>query len=188
MRRSSTTRALQLTAFASLMASSLAAMPPDEVAGWRSDLELAHARLVETHPDPWRKTPRIEVERAFDSLSERLPDLSPAAAMVALAEVVASLGDGHTRLSLPIPFEAGFVDGHAPTEPPALEALRFHVLPLRLGLYAEGVFVERIDQRHERIAGAQVVAVGGVPIEEAMRRLAPVIRHDNEEQRSSSAI
>jgi hypothetical protein len=160
----------------------LSALPPDEAAAWRSDLALARARLLEIHPDPWRKVSRDEVETAFGRLESRLPELSPAAAVVGLAKIFAALGDGHTRLTLPLPAGAGFVEGHLSTAPPRLAGLAFHTLPLRLGIYEEGVFVERIAARHAALAGSRVVAVGGVKIDEAMARLAPVVRHDNREQ------
>ncbi|MCM2270783.1 MAG: hypothetical protein NDJ75_11825, partial [Thermoanaerobaculia bacterium] len=153
-----------------------------QIDSWRSDLALARAQLVEIHPDPWRKVSADVVELAFAGLAERLPHLSPAAATLTLAEIFAALGDGHTRLTLPLPADSGFVEGHLPTEPPAFDALRLHTLPIRLGIYAEGVFVERIEDRHRRFAGSRVVALGGVPIAEAMARLAPVVRHDNPSQ------
>lgn len=175
--------AAALAAASSLAASvTLSAMPPDQVAAWRSDLALAHDRLLEIHPDPWRKVPQATIETAFEQLADRLSELTPAAAVVGLAEIFATLGDGHTRLTLPLPAGAGFVEGHLSTPPPRLAGVAFHTLPLRLGLYEEGVFVERIDARHAARAGARVIAVGGVPIGVAMARLEPVIRHDNREQ------
>jgi len=175
-------------AFGLAVASALAAAPaaraldPDAVARWRSDLAVAREAILTTHPDPFRRLPAQRLDEAFDELSKRLPSLEPYEAVVGLAGIVASLGDGHTRLSLPLPGDADFVTGHSATPAPSDPELRFHTLPVRFGLYAEGLVVERAVTDQADLAGARVLEIGGRPVEEALAALEPVIRHDNRSQ------
>jgi hypothetical protein len=159
-----------------LLATAAPALDPVDVAKWSSDLAFAHDRILDTHPDPFAHETAEQLDARFAALRSRLEQLQPYEA------VVGSLGDGHSRLTLPIPDSAGFVEGHSTTALPADVRLRFHTLPIRLGLYEEGLIVERIEARHSDLAGSKVTAIGGVPVDQALEKVAPVVRHDNPSQ------
>ena len=149
---------------------------------WSRDLELLRTRVPEVHPDPFRKTSRQTFDDSIDTLIARLPNLEPHEVEVAIGEIMASIGDGHTRLTWSLAGGDDFVQGHSETDPPASSELLLHTLPVRFGLYAEGVFVERIDARWGRLAGASLIRIGRLPTDQAIEALTPVIRHDNELQ------
>ena len=81
-------------------------------AKWREDLAFAKAQMPETHLEIDHTTPLAEIEAAIDELAKRIPALAQHEAVVELARIVARIGDGHTRLSLPI-------DPAAASVPPA---------------------------------------------------------------------
>jgi hypothetical protein len=174
--------AMTVTLAAVLAPSRCGALRAEEIERWRADLAFARERLLEIHPDPFHRRPRKQLDSAFEALERSLDRLHAYEVVVELAAIVASLGDGHSRLTLPLPANAGFVTGHAPSDPPADPGLAFHTLPVRLGLYREGLIVERIEARYADLAGARVVAIGGVPVDRAIAAVAPVIRHDNRAQ------
>ncbi|HSJ65724.1 MAG TPA: hypothetical protein VK922_17670 [Gemmatimonadaceae bacterium] len=135
----------------------------DEVAGWRADLAQLLEAVQREHPDPYRRTPRPDLERAVAALRDSIPRLPAHRIIIGFARLLASIGDGHT--SLPLYFAAG-VD--------------FHVLPYRLGIYDDGVYVEAADRAYAGLVGRRVTAIGDVRIDEAMRRVASLISRDND--------
>ena len=134
-----------------------------EATAWRADL-AALAEFVRTgHGEfDWR-TPAARFDAAVTALHDSIPTLPAHRIVVGFARLHAMIGDGHT--SLPLWFAQG-VD--------------FHILPYRLGVYEEGVFVEAADRSLERIVGARVTAIGGVPIAQAIARVAPLVSRDND--------
>jgi tetratricopeptide (TPR) repeat protein len=135
----------------------------DEVAAWREDLTELLEAVKREHPEPYRRTSRPDLERAVAALRDSIPRLPAHRIIVGFARLLASIGDGHT--SLPLYFAAG-VD--------------FHVLPYRLGVYDDGVYVEAADRAYAELVGRRVTAIGDVRIDEALRRVASLISRDND--------
>ncbi len=160
----------------------LRALDPAAVEAWRSDLELARREIPEKHADAFHHLAAARFNDMVDELERRLPDLSVHQAEASLSELVAAIGDGHTRMTLPLAEGVEFFQGHSSTAPPADPALLFHAYPLRLGIYEEGVFVERIGSQWAALAGSKLLAIDGHPIAEVEAALAPTISHDNDLQ------
>ena len=138
-------------------------IPAAEVSAWRADLrELAQA-VEREHPDPYRLTTKAAFERALAALDDSIPLLPTHGIIVGFARLLASIGDGHT--SLPLYFARG-VD--------------FHALPIRLGIYDDGIYVEAADRAYANIVGGRVTEIGGVPAAAALDRVTPLISHDND--------
>lgn len=157
-------------------------MAPDWAERWREDLAFLAAGLPERHADAFHAMPRDTFEARVARLHEAIPRMAHHEIAVALAELVADVRDGHTRLTLPVDPAAGFFSGHSETPAPKLEALRFRHLPIRLYLYRDGLHVRRIDRAHAAAAGARVLRIGNMTAEEAMRAVRPVVQRDNESQ------
>lgn len=149
------------------------------VAKWSEDLAAAGKAIREVHPDPFTKITPEDLDRELDALRARLPELAHHEIEVELGRIVARIGDGHTRLTWPLADSGAFVQGHSRTDPPNLPSLVIHDYPIRFGVYDDGIFVEKVDERHARVLGARLVAIGGVTVDDAIERLTPVIRHDN---------
>lgn len=135
-----------------------------EAAGWRSDLKQLVRELERVHPDPYGKTSRAGLMQAVEQLDGRIPSLAAHEIIVELERIVALVGDGHTNINLTV--NAG-VD--------------FHQLPIRLGLYADGLWVEAADRKYASAVGGKVVAIGGVSADSAIARVAPIISRDNDQ-------
>jgi hypothetical protein len=80
-----------------------------------------------------------------------------------MMQIVAAVGDGHTRLGPAWGPETGR-----------------KVLPVVLGLFPEGLCVTAADSVHADLVGAQVLAFDGQPVEKVMTTLATVIPRDND--------
>lgn len=159
-----------------------AGLSAEWVGRWRTDIEFLRVELPEVHADAFHSAERSELDAAIDDLEAKLPELQQHEAIVELARIVARVGDGHTRLTLPLGPGIEFEQGHSSTPDPTLPSMRFHQLPVRLGIDDRGPWIRRIDARHRSAVGGRPVAIDGRPIAEVMEAVAPIVQRDNEMQ------
>jgi hypothetical protein len=155
---------------------------PGRVEAWKGDLRFVLESLEKHHPAPFGRIDRDAFVARLEALGGDLPALADHEVVVRLAEIVALLGDGHTRLSLPFGPGIEFEEGHSVTPPPAIETLRFHQFPVRFALLDDDLFILRIDDRHRAHLGARVARLGRLAARDAIEAVAPAIRRDNEMQ------
>lgn len=157
-------------------------IPPEWVSRWRADLQFAADSLPLRHPNFFHDVPRETYRRSLDSLSQRLPGMDHDAIVVELGRIVAMVHDGHTRLTFPFDSAAGFFTGHSPTPRTKIDGLVFRHYPVRLGLFADTLYVIRADSAHRELLGGRVVSIGRSTATAAMAAVEPVIQRDNDSQ------
>jgi hypothetical protein len=176
------------TLTASVLTGALLALPPAAnalpPAAWQRDLDALARAYVETHPAPFHRLSQADFRRAVAALAADLPRLDDAAVIVRLAELIAATGDGHSRLTLPLPENAGLFTGHAPTAAPRVA--RFHTLPIRLTAAGDGWLVTATAPELAALLGATVEAVDNQPIETVVERIAPIVHADNDAGRRAT--
>ena len=166
-------RAVPLALCLALACPSFAAAVPDpapassqirhpDAAQWREDLRFMVAEMNRRHPDLHHAASRERFERAVADLDARIPSLQRHEIIVGLMRIAAMIGDGHTRV-----------------EPRKDAAFGFRSLPLKLYLFEDGLFVRAARPDHAALVGAEIVEIGGVPIAEALRRVAEISSQDN---------
>lgn len=134
-----------------------------EAERWREDLDsLAHG-LLARHGDPFHAVDETTFRDAVRELRVSIPTLPRHAIIVEMMRLLALIGDGHT--TVPALFDP---------------AAGFHVLPLRLGWYRDGIWVEGADRSMDELVGGRVVAIGGVSVERAVERVRPLVARDND--------
>ena len=122
---------------------------------WQADLDVLVQGLERVHPDPYWRTPEARFDSAVRALRDSIPRLAAHRIVIGFARILALVGDGHTSLPL---YAARGVD--------------FHVLPLRLGVYENGIYVEAADRAYRELVGGRLVSIGGVPAAQALARVA----------------
>ncbi|HEX6885110.1 MAG TPA: hypothetical protein VF530_17180 [Planctomycetota bacterium] len=132
----------------------------DPVAAWTEDTLLFLEQLERLHPDPWFGCPREDFEAAVDGFLGGLEGQRESERVAGFLRLVARLAEQGR-------------DGHSLAWP-----MTSRTLPLQVYGFADGWFVVGAPQA-ERV-GARLVSVGGVPVEEACGRLAPLLTADNE--------
>jgi hypothetical protein len=170
-----------------LFAANVEASPPETVspewAGkWREDLSFALEELPEAHANLYHTISREELESAIGQLSDRLSSMAHSEIVVELARIVASIGDGHTRLTIPQDPGIDFFQGHSKTPPPNHPEMIFRQYPIRLYIYSDGLFVERIGEELAPLVGARVRRIGKMSADEAIEAVSPVVQRDNDRQ------
>ena len=68
---------------------------------WREDLHLLARQIPDAHRDMFHAVSRADFDSAVAEIDRRIPTLSDYEIVVELARLVAMLGEGHTRISLP---------------------------------------------------------------------------------------
>src|SRR3954452_16727337 len=125
---------------------------------WSSDLDLLRREVPKMHPNAFHATTREAFDAAIEKLKSDAPSLPPHVVVAEIAKIVASIGDGHTRLTMPVDPNSGFFLGHTTTPLPADDALRFHPLPVRFFRYADGLFIT--DAENAALRGWRVMRLG----------------------------
>lgn len=151
--------ALRLTlppAAAADPAGQAAQTPAPQPASWTADVDYLLEQLEANHPDPFRYTSRETWAAEARALKARLPQLPPHLAVLEFKRLVALTGDGHTY----------FV-------PPADAWGGQRYLPVFLRRFRSGWYVRTGHRDHPELFGKRITALGGVPMDEVLRRLEP---------------
>jgi hypothetical protein len=119
------------------------------VADWRADIDEIVKDVRAIHPDPYARCGRLTFLRRAQALKAALPGLTEEQRMVGAMQLVALIGDTHTQLE--------------PNRPDF--ALWY---PIRIYEFSDGYFVTAAHASVTDLAGAQVLEVGGVPVERAV--------------------
>ncbi|HET9040578.1 MAG TPA: hypothetical protein VFN40_10430 [Gemmatimonadales bacterium] len=134
-----------------------------EAARWRADLRYLAAEMPLRHRNLFHTMTRAEFTRAVRRLDARIPTLRRHEVILELARLAARVGDGHTNVA-----------------PARDSAIGFHALPVRLYLFADGLYVRAADSAHAGLIGARVLRLGHATAEAAVAAVRPLIGCDNE--------
>lgn len=126
------------------------------------DVDSLRAWIDRIHPQPYRVHTSAEFDASAAALRGRIDDLPEHEAALELHRLLAMVGDGHTEFA---------------SLPPSL---RGPGLPLIIRRFAEGWFVTTGHTDYSALFGRPIASVGGVPMSELARRLAPYVPADNE--------
>jgi hypothetical protein len=143
-----------------------------------ADLDALVSEIEKIHPNPYTVVTREAFHSAVADLQQRSASLKPYEVMAELSRIVAMIGDGHTRLTLPIDPKAGFFTGHTPTPLPSDPALRARHLPVRFFWFDDGLFIR--DAADRQLIGAKVLRIGSDDVAIALEKMKPYVSADNE--------
>jgi tetratricopeptide (TPR) repeat protein len=147
---------------------------------WREDLRTLAEQLPERHANAFHTITPERLETAISVLDKRIPNLADHQIIVELAGIVALIGDGHTRLTLPLGHHTGFGRTHSRTEPPNADA--FHTLPVEFSIFSDGLFIWRITVDEAWAVGSRILEIGKVEAEVAMEAVSSIAHRDNDMQ------
>jgi hypothetical protein len=158
-------------------AANVRALTPQQ---WKEDLAiLRHA--IAAHPNPFHKATREDFDRKADALAANFDKLQDFEVVARMAELVAILNDGHTRLTMPMVENADLFVGHGKIAPPKIQP--FGYFPIRLARTTDGLVVTRASAEHKNLLGALVLKIEEKPVAEAESALGPLVHCDNEYER-----
>ena len=149
---------------------------------WRADIETVAASIRDIHPRPFRTTDRETFDATANKLLADVPELTDKAIIVRLAELVALIDDGHTRLAIPRQHpEIGLEFGHTPTPRPDQAGMHFSQLPVAFEQFDDGVYVTAANAVHEDLIGLRLLAIDGTAIDDALQAVQAITFAENEQ-------
>ena len=157
---------LPLFVFAALVVGTAASAHPlsaTEVSQWREDLTFLRSEMPARHANLFHTMTHTQFDSAFTALDRALPRLERHQVIVELMKLDALVGDGHSNVS-----------------PWRDSTASFHQLPVALYWFEDGLFVRSATEGEKGLAGARVLAIGGVPTDRAIERVRSLISRDNE--------
>lgn len=131
--------------------------------GWRYDIDFLYDETKRVNPDYRDKPFPAELVRRYEELKRNVPTLSDEEIYVGMMRMLAVLHQGHVFL---------FADESA--------RVPNRFLPLRFYAFPEGVFIIDAGDGHEHLIGSRVDAIGGLSMEETMRRVSRATSVDSD--------
>ena len=138
------------------------------VAQWDRDIDQIVTDIGSLHPHPWRNVGRSDFMRHAEALKAELPHLSEEARVARAMQLVALVDDRATSL-----------------EPDASASNTWY--PIRVYQFSDGYFITAAHRSVGDLAGAQVLSIGGRPVEEAVH-LARSLLASNSEHESAERL
>jgi len=146
-------------------------------AQWRDDLKFLAERIPKAHRNAFHNISPDAFAAAVSNIDRNIPSMSDHEVVVAFARLVAMLGDGHSRLLLP-GLADPMSDRPSPVSPEDAR-LAFHLLPVKLYAFTDGLFVVAATPEFKGLLGAQVLQIGSHTVREALEAVYPVVNRDN---------
>jgi tetratricopeptide (TPR) repeat protein len=130
---------------------------------YQQDLLFLQKTVHEEYPFLFKKTTAADFDKEVSELFVNIPQMEDHEVLVGLAKLVASFEYGHTVL--------GYWENVIP----------IHQLPIVLYQYDDGVFLQGVQKDYVEALGTRLMAINGMPIEEVMKRMRPVVPAENDQ-------
>ena len=131
----------------------------------QADLDFVANQIPQLHANFFYQLDPAVFQAAAEALAADLPNLTDAEFYVRLAALIAMAGDPHTAIYL---------------NNSAAVTMGFQQFPFLFVSLDDGVFVSEASGSYAPALGAQLTAVGGVPIDQVVQQLGTLIPHRND--------
>jgi hypothetical protein len=130
-----------------------ASIPHLSASEWKEDLLFFKAQVEQHHRDPFNRVSKQELDAEFQRVIARLGKMGDVDVVLELQALAAIIGDGHTFVSTD----------------------RYRSFPLRVFWYGDDLRVTAASADLRKILGTRLVAINGIPVNEASERLNRII-------------
>jgi hypothetical protein len=128
---------------------------------WQADLNYLERQLPKNHYDLFALQSQTYFQQGIEKIKASADTLSDLAVAVQLQQLVASMGDSHTKVDF-----GPFLD-------------KDQVLPLHLYWFSDGLYILHTTPGHEDILGHRILSINQVPIATVVDSLSTLITVDN---------
>ena len=132
-------------------------------ADWQSDLKFLQETIHKDYPFLLKKIKPAEFDADVNKLYKAIPTMKENEIMGGFSRIVSSIKYGHTSISW--------------RESP----LKYHITPINFYWFSDGVYVEGTNKDNEKILGAKLIKVEGVPVEKALEAVRPLVPAENDQ-------
>ena len=132
-------------------------------ADWQSDLRFLQEKVHKDFSFLFKNTTAKDFDVAVDKLYNAIPSLKEHEVLAGFARIIASFKYGHTDIGW--------------RESP----IKFHVAPVNFYWFKDGVYAEGADKKYEEIIGAKLIKIEGMPVEQALAAIKPLVPSENDQ-------
>jgi hypothetical protein len=130
---------------------------------WQEDLRFLQNLVHQDYPFLFKKITVQEFDDKVELFYKDIPNMDEHEILVGFKRIVSSFAYGHTVMPL---------NG---------DRINFHRLPMNLYSFSNGIYVEGVQKSDQNIAGAKVLELEGVPIEDVLSAVKPVVPVENDQ-------
>jgi hypothetical protein len=120
-------------------------------------LDFLYKELPKRHANLYFNINETDYLESIQSLQKALPDLESHEFNVRAAEIVASVGDAHTSVNIPV----------------------YYLCPLEFYWFSDGIYCINTSKPYERLLYKKITHIDGMPIELVIEALTRIISHEN---------
>ncbi len=143
--------------------SSIAAQEKMTAEHWQEDLRFLQETAHKDFSFLFKKITSDEFDSQVDEFYQAIPNMQEHEIKVGFARMVASFQYGHTVFS--------YWD----------KKMGMHQLPTLLYHFDDGIYLHGLHKEYEKGLGAKLLAIEGVPIEEALEKMRPAVPAENDQ-------
>ena len=155
-------KSLLFTVICIALTNSVLAQEKPTTEQWQADLDYLQEQVHLEYPFLFKKITQEAWDKQVADLRAEIPTLAEHEIKVGLTRMVSAFEYGHTQ----IPFSTLAKDA---------------VLPVNLYHFKDGIYVEGVHKNHAETLGAKVMAVNGMPVNEALAKIRPVVPAENDQ-------
>jgi len=124
---------------------------------WNKDIKMFEEKIKSLHIKPFHSITENEFDQKISGLRNDAGSLDIKTFNYRLAEIVASIGDMHTRMSM-------ITDYH---------------FPFKIFLFEEGFYIRAVSSNNKELLGDKIISINGHPIESVFETLKKITSADN---------
>ena len=156
-----------LLLFFSLLTTTLFAQPNLTAAEWQSDLRYLQETVHKDYPFLFKKVDVKTFDGEVEKLYKAIPAMESHEVVVGLTRIVSLFLYGHTSIGIAAWWER--------------EVFNFHQLPFNLYQFNDGIYLQGVHKDYPEALGAKVLKIEGMPIDEALAAIRPVVPAENDQ-------
>jgi len=132
-------------------------------ADWQSDLKFLQHTVHKDYSFLFKKITAEEFDAAVEKLHKAIPGMQEHERIAGLGRIVAMFKYGHTAMGW------------------RFSPFKYHVAPVNFYWFSDGLYAEGADKKYAAIVGAKLVKVEGVPVEQALEKIKPLVPSENDQ-------
>jgi len=132
---------------------------------WQQDVDKLLAKIIRLHPNPWRTISKNKFKSHLQAIVNNSGNESKQSTIIKLIKSVSMIT------------QAG-MDGHSGIWP-IQKATDFHLLPLRLYWFSDGIYILEADEKNSGLIGHRITAIAGISIVNVLAKVQPYVSHEN---------
>ena len=139
----------------------LSAQQSVSVTQWQEDLRFIQNTIHKDYSFLFVKTTKQDFDTQVESLYNDIPNLEPHEVKVGITGLIASFKYGHTGVNY------------------NQKSINFHSLPFNLYEFKDDIYIQGVHKNYKKALGAKVLKINNMPIEEALKKIVPMVNAEN---------